>query len=245
MPTLTKEVWFYSGALRIDQPVSGYRAGNDALLLAASIKTNPGDKCLDLGTGSGVIPLLINHRQSSLKVTGVEKDADNFRLARENCEKHDNIEIVHGDILNLPHDWYLQFDQVVTNPPYFDDPKAVRMSDAKAPSFVSGNVNLKTWIEVMLKMLKPRGTGTLIVRANSLEKVLHALFGKAGKMRILPIQSFANQPAKRILVQFRKGVKSESAILPALVMHEAGSDEKFSPLAAKILCGEMPIDMDP
>jgi len=119
------------------------------------------------------------------------------------------------------------------------------MSDAKAPSFVGEGVDLKAWIGIMLKMLKPRGTGTLIVRADLLEKVAHALFKKAGKIRILPIHSFANQPAKRILVQFRKGVKSESAILPALVMHETGSDEKFSLLAAKILCGEMPIDMDP
>jgi len=81
MPTLTEEVWFYGGAVRIDQPVSGYRAGNDALLLAASVTAKLGDNCLDLGTGSGVIPLLVNFRHVGMKITGVEINVDQFRLA--------------------------------------------------------------------------------------------------------------------------------------------------------------------
>lgn len=243
MSGLSEEVWFYNGSVRVDQLKSGYRAGNDALLLVASIQAKPGQKCLDLGTGSGIVPMLINHRQPELKITSVENNASQIRLARENCEKHPNIEIVDRDLLNLPHAWHLQFDQVVSNPPFFDDGSSVRMSDAKAPSFVGDGTGLGTWIEIMLKMLKPRGTGTLIVRADSLEKVLYALFGKAGKIRILPIHSFADHPAKRILVQFRKGVKSESAILPALIMHDVDAETKFTARAEKILCGELPIDM--
>lgn len=243
MPALTEDVRFYGGAVRADQPKAGYRAGNDALLLAASLNAKPGEKCLEFGTGSGAVLLLVNHRLPDCHFTGVENNPEQFALAHENTDTHDNIEIVESDIADLPESWHLQFDQVFANPPFFDDSTAVRMSDVKAPSFVNGDTRLDDWIAVMLKTLKPCGIGTLIARADSLEKVLHALFGKAGRLRILPIHSFAHEPAKRILVQFRKGVKSESAILPPLVMHDEAGEGRFAPHADKILCGELPIDM--
>jgi tRNA1(Val) A37 N6-methylase TrmN6 len=243
LPALASDVRFYGGKVRADQPKSGYRAGNDALLLAASLSAKPREKCLELGTGSGIVLLLADHRLTDCQFTGVENNPEQAALALKNTKSHGNIEIVEADIVDLPNSRHLQFDQVFTNPPFFDDPDAVRMSDAKAPSFVNGEAGLEDWIGVMLKMLKPRGIGTLILRADSLEKALHALFGKAGRLRILPIHSFADAPAKRILVQFRKGVKSESAILPSLVMHDGNGEGRFSARAEKILCGEMPIDM--
>ena len=243
MPALATEVLYYGGKVRADQPETGYRAGNDALLLAAGLSAKPGQKCLELGTGSGVVLLLANHRMSDCQFTGIENNQEQLRLARENTKTYDNIDIVDGDITNLPKSWHLQFDQVFANPPFFDDLEAVRMSEAKAPSFVNGAAGLDVWIEVMLKMLKPRGVGTLILRADSLEKALNALYGKVGRIRILPIHSFADQPAKRILVQFRKGVKSESALLPPLIMHEQEGEGRFSARSEQILCGELPIDM--
>jgi len=87
-------------------------------------------------------------------------------------------------------------------------------------------------------MLKPRGIGTLIYRADGLEKVLTALSGKAGRLKILPIQPFADQPAGRVIIQFRKGVKSETTLLPALVLHEKDSGEKFTPRATQIINGD-------
>ncbi|NNC37466.1 MAG: methyltransferase domain-containing protein [Acidimicrobiales bacterium] len=244
MRVLNQDVRFYKGAVRADQPANGYRAGNDALLLAASIRAKPGQKCLELGTGSGVVPLLVNHKWPDLELIGIEKNNEMVRLARENTKSHDNIAIVESDILELPKSWHLQYDQVFANPPFFDDFGAVRMSPAKAPSFVNDDVGLEDWIAVMLKMLKPRGIGTLIARADSLEKICHSLYGKAGRLRTLPIHSYADAPAKRVLVQFRKGVKSESTILPPLVMHDDGGNDRFSAQAEKILCGELPIDMN-
>lgn len=244
MSALNSEVLFYGGVVRADQPISGYRAGNDALLLAASINARSGEKCLELGTGSGVVLLLANHLTPDCHFTGVENSTSQIALAIENTKDHETIKIVESNITDLPKSWHLQFDQVFANPPFFDDADSVRMSTAKAPSFINEATGLADWIAVMLKMLKPRGTGTIITRADSLEKILHSLFGKAGRLRILPIHSFVDAPAKRILMQFRKGVKSESAILPPLVMHDKIGEGRFTEQAAKILCGEMPIDMN-
>lgn len=239
------EVWFFDGLVRVDQPLSGYRAGTDAILLAASLAARAGMKFLELGCGSAVVTLLANYRLPGCEFTAVERDVDMLALARHNSRPHDNISVEDADVANLPKDWHLQFDQVFANPPFFDERSAVRMSEQKAPAFVADDATLAVWISAMLKVLKPRGTGTLIVRADALEKVLHALFGKAGNIRILPIHSYIDEPAKRIIVQFRTGVKSESALLPPLILHDRDGTQKYNTIANRILCGELRINMRP
>jgi len=237
------DVKFFDGQVSVHQPSEGYRAGTDAILLASSLSAKSGEKILELGCGTGVVMLLANHHLPNCQYTGLEKSQDMLALSRSNTEHADNIDIAEGSIRRIPKDWHLQYDQVVANPPYFDNRHAVHMSDAKESSFVNKGLTLDNWIGAMLLALKPRGVGTLIYRADGLEKICCALTGKsgegkAGRLRIQPIHSYSDTPAKRIIVQFRKSVKSESALLPALVMHERGTEEKYAPAAAKILTGK-------
>ena len=232
------EVKFFGGQVSVTQPGEGYRAGTDAILLASSLNAQAGDKILELGCGTGVVMLLATHHLPDCSFTGLEKSEDMLALANANTKDHDNIDIVSGSIRRIPHDWHLQYDQLVANPPFFDNRRAVRMSAGKEPSFVNKGLTLDDWLGAMLICLKPRGVGTLIYRADGLEKICAALLGKAGRLRILPIHSYADEPAKRIIVQFRKGLKSESALLPALVMHERGGAKRYAPEVAKILSGK-------
>lgn len=241
MPNL--DVKFFDGQVSVHQPSEGYRAGTDAILLASSLDAKPSEQILELGCGTGVVMLLANHHLPKCHFTGLEKSNDMLTLSRSNTQHAGNIDIVEGSIRKIPKDWHLRFDQVVANPPYFDNRRAVRMSGAKETSFVNKGLTLDDWIGAILLTLKPRGIGTLIYRADGLEKICCALSGKAGRLRILPIHSYSDTPAKRIIVQFRKSVKSESALLPALVMHERAkenqtSEEKYAPEAAKILTGK-------
>ncbi|PHQ66247.1 MAG: methyltransferase [Robiginitomaculum sp.] len=241
MPYL--DVKFFDGQVSVDQPSEGYRAGTDAILLASSLDAKPGEHILELGCGTGVVMLLANHHLPHCQFTGLEKSQDMLALSRSNTENADTIAIVEGSIRRIPKDWHLKYDQVVANPPYFDNRQAVRMSDAKESAFVNKGLTLDDWIGAMLLALKPRGIGTLIYRADGLEKICCALAGKAGRLRIQPIHSYSDTPAKRIIVQFRKSVKSESALLPGLVMHERAKEnqrsaEKYAPEAAKILTGK-------
>lgn len=238
------DVRFYKGQIRADQPRVGYRAGTDAALLAASINAKDGSKILELGCGTGIVLLMADYRlKGGGEYAGLENNLQMLELARFNTGKHENIEINEGTVAEIPKSWHLQFDQVITNPPYFENPDAVRMSTAKAPSFVS-DTSLEDWIGAMLKTLKPRGYGTIIYRADGLEKILHALHGQAGQIRILSTHSYEDEPAKRVLVRFRKGVKSESAILPPLILHDRDGESRYTEKATQILCGELPINMD-
>jgi len=232
------DVKFFGGQISVHQPSEGYRAGTDAILLASSLDAKSGAHILELGCGTGVVMLLANHHMPECQFTGLEKSQDMLALSRSNTEHADNIDIVEGSIRRIPKDWHLRFEQVVANPPYFDNRKAVRMSDAKESSFVNKGLTLDDWIGAMLLALKPRGIGTLIYRADGLEKICTALASKAGRLRILPIHSYADTPAKRVIVQFRKSVKSESALLPALVMHERSGAEKYALEITKILSGK-------
>jgi len=237
------DVKFFDGQVSVHQPSEGYRAGTDAILLASSLDAKLGEKILELGCGTGVVMLLANHHLPHCQFTGLEKSQDMLALSRSNTKHADNIDIAEGSIRRIPKDWHLRFDQVVANPPYFDNRRAIRMSDAKEASFVNKGLTLDDWIAAMLLALKPRGIGTLIYRADGLEKICTALAGKVGRLRILPIHSYADEPAKRIIVQFRKSVKSESALLPALVMHERATEnqkstEKYAPKAKEILTGK-------
>lgn len=236
MPAL--DVKFFGGQVSVTQPDAGYRAGTDAILLAASLDASQGDTILELGCGTGVVMLLAAHHLPDVRFTGLEKSQDMLALSRQNTAGHDNLDIVSGSIRNIPHDWHLQYDQVVANPPYFDNRRAVRMSKDKEASFVNKGLTLDDWLGAMLVCLKPRGIGTLIYRADGLEKICASLADKAGRLRILPIHSYVDEPAKRIIVQFRKSVKSESALLPALVMHERGGTDRYAPEATKILSGK-------
>lgn len=232
------EVQYFGGQVTAFQPKTGYRAGTDAVLLAASLSGKSGEHFLELGAGSGAVSLLAAHHNPDCRFSGLETNKAMLALSRKNTQAHNNIEIFEGSIGTIPKDWHLKFDHVFANPPYFDERKSVRMSEAKSPSFVNTEtLELADWIGAMLLALKPRGFGTLIYRADGVEKVLAALAGKAGRLRILPIHSFADEPAKRIILQFRKGVKSESALLPALVLHERDGDEKFTPEVMAIING--------
>ncbi len=236
MPHL--DVTFFDGLVSVKQPNQGYRAGTDAILLASGLQAKADEHILELGCGTGVVMLLANHHLSACKFTGLEKSKDMLDLSRSNTEHADNIDIQEGSIRRIPKEWHLKFDQVVANPPYFDNRRAIRMSDAKETSFVNKGLTLDDWIGAMLLALKPRGVGTLIYRADGLEKICCALANQAGRLRILPIHSYVDTPAKRIIVQFRKSVKSESTLLPAVVMHERGTKEKYTPEVEKILTGK-------
>ncbi len=237
-------VHFFDGAVIAAQPKTGYRAGTDAILLAASIKAGKGERVLELGCGTAVVMMLAAYHNPSAHFTGLEKSGDMLSLARANSENIANIEIVKGSIRQIPHDWHLKFDQLMANPPFFDDRAAVRMSKAKAPSFVNKQgLGIEDWLAAMLICLKPRGYGTLIYRADGIEKVCSHLSGKAGEIRILPIHSYARAPAKRILLRFRKGVKSKSTLLPPLIMHKRESRQRYSPEAMAFLQGKKRIDL--
>ena len=107
-------------AVKVTQPVDGYRVGSDAVLLAASIGTMTG-RVLDLGAGVGGVCLCLAQRLVELQVTAVEKNADMAALCNENATQNglqNRIRVLTADIREMPPVLAGSFDHVVSNPPY-------------------------------------------------------------------------------------------------------------------------------
>ncbi len=235
------ETTLLGGRVRVRQPARGYRAGMDAALLAASVAPKAGDRLIEAGCGVGGVLLQLAARNPDLDVTGLERDPFAHELARHNIEDNGmagRARVLHGDVaagfraLDLP-----LFDWAITNPPYFDDPNAMRApADEKRGAWIADH-GLKTWAHFLLKSVREGGRIVIIHRADRLDDILSLLAPKAGSFSIRPVHSFADEPAKRVLVQAIKTGKAPLRLLPPLVLHPR-TGPKHTPEAEAILRGE-------
>ena len=129
------------------------------------------------------------------------------------------------------------FDAVLANPPYFDDPNALRGPDpAKRGAWIADG-GLGVWLTFLVRAVRDGGSITLIHRADRLADILGLLAPKAGSLQIRPVQPFADSPAKRVIVRAVKTGKAPLRLLPALVLH--GRDgARHTAEAEAILRGE-------
>jgi tRNA1(Val) A37 N6-methylase TrmN6 len=126
---------------------------------------------------------------------------------------------------------------MMSNPPFFDDPKALRAPSPEKTGAWMADAGLSAWTAFALKAVREGGSITLIHRADRLADILSLLAPKAGSFRIRPVQPFADTPAKRVLVRAVKTGKAPLVLLPPLVMHERGGGQ-HSAQAEAILRGE-------
>lgn len=243
-PAVTDDA-FLGDRLRILQPHTGYRAGIDAVLLAASIPCTfpiPRD-VLDSGAGVGTVGLCVAHRCPQARVTLVEREPALIELAQRNIDRNrlaSRVSIVAGDITapalkpdapSLPLE---SFDHVLANPPYHDEGDGTQAHDAlKRTSHAMHPSALEAWVRFAARMARPRGTFTLIHKAEALSSVLSALHGRFGGLTVTPIHSYASKPAIRILVTGVKGSNAPLVLNSPLILHEA--DGGFTPNVSLIL----------
>ena len=201
------------GKIVLKQPVKGYRAGLDAVLLATSLSARPGEQILEAGSGAGTALLCAAGRLPEALFTGLEKDEDMVCLARENSllnnlsqRVHIHQGSVHEDPSSLLQSVFpaKYFDQSFLNPPFYADHEYKEdMHQKKKQAFGLGKTPLKTWIDFCLRSIKPKGRLTLIHRADRLDKIIATLSNHAGDIRVLPVHAYADKPAIRVLVGSR------------------------------------------
>jgi len=233
------------GRIRLLQPVRGYRAGMDAGLLAAACDAGPGERALEAGCGAGAALLGAAARRPEASFLGVERDPHAAALARRNIALNglaDRVEVLEADVgagfaaLELA-----PFDAVFANPPYFDDPAALRAPAPERRAAWIADHGLGGWIAFLLKAVREGGTITLIHRADRLGDMLAGLAPKSGSIQIRPVHPFADAPAKRVLVRAVKTGRAPLRLLPPLILH-ARDGGKHSPAAEAILRGEAALD---
>ena len=227
------------GRVRLRQPAKGYRAGMDAALLAAAVAAAPGERVIEAGCGAGAVLMQIAARCPGVALTGLERDPAMAALARENATLNGaDAQIVEGDVaagfraLDLP-----LFDRAVSNPPFFDDPVALRApAEGKRGAWMADD-GLKAWTTFLLKSVREGGRIAVIHRADRLADLLALLGETAGSFAVRGIHPYTDEPAKRVLVQAIKTGKAPLRLLPPLVLHDR-SGAKHTAEAEAILRGE-------
>ncbi len=225
------------GRIKIVQPLEGYRAGIDPIFLAACIHPKPQEKILDVGAGVGTASLALGVRCPHAKVMGLEIQPDLVELAATNIKANqltEQVEIIEGDLLSPPPVFKLHsFDQVMTNPPYYEDS---RTQSSPIPGKAQANtetIDLGQWLKLCLEMLKSKGTFTMIHRAERLPEILIHLENKVGNLIVYPLWVGSNKAARRVIIQGRKGMGGELRLASGMMLH--GGSEKYTPEAEGIL----------
>ncbi len=233
------------GRLRLRQPARGYRAGMDAALLAAACGARPGERVLEAGCGPGGALLAAAWRAPEADFVGVERDPEALDLARQNIALNglqDRVEAMAGDVQAPFKTLGLAvFARVMANPPFFDDPAALKAPDPAKTGAWMADGGLAAWAGFLIKAVREGGQILIIHRADRLADILSLLAPKAGSFRIRPIHPFADEPAKRVLVQATKTGKAPLVLLPPLVLHD-GEGGKHTANVEAILRGEAALD---
>jgi tRNA1(Val) A37 N6-methylase TrmN6 len=227
------------GRVHFRQPARGYRVAIDPVLLAAAVPAGEGDTVLDAGAGSGAASLCLATRVPGCRVVGLEIQPNLHRLASDNATQNGldrQVETIRGDLGCPPPGLAgIRFDHVMTNPPYLAaavaTPSPVR--ERELASLEQG-LDLADWLAGCLCPLKLGGTLTMIHRADRLAEVFAAIDDRLGELVVFPLWPRGDgRPAKRILVQGRKGSRAPLILVPGLVLHD--DDGGFSPVAEAIL----------
>ncbi|MGR3503177.1 tRNA1(Val) (adenine(37)-N6)-methyltransferase [Pseudaestuariivita sp.] len=216
---------FLGGRLHLWQPMKGYRAGVDPVLLAASVEARAGQTVLDLGCGVGAIALCLHTRVPGLALAGVERQESYATLARRNAEEAGaEMQVWPGCLAALPEELKAQrFDHVVMNPPYYRPEDVTQARDAGKAAAFAEDLPLETWCKAAHKRLKPGGWLWMVLRAERLQDAFVALGAGWGRITVRPVAPRLHRPAKLVLIRARHGGRADPVLLAPLVLHAGDS----------------------
>ena len=152
------------------QDRSAMKVGTDAMLLGSFIESNQKGNCLEIGTGTGVISLMIVQRSPEIKITALDIDFESIEEAIQNFTNSpwkDRIEGVLGDFLDFSTSE--KFDLIVSNPPYFEN-GLLNESKRKASTRHEASLPLIHLFEKSMNLLTEKGVFVLIIPAQSAQK---------------------------------------------------------------------------
>lgn len=226
--------------ITLHQPVNGYRVAIDPVILAAAVPAKPGEQVLDVGCGTGAAALCLAARVPDVAIAGLEIQSEMIRYALRNVTANDvkaRVQIMQGDISSPPLEIQDRiFDHVMTNPPFMAEGSGNPPPDpVRAMATVEGAQGIEPWIAFPASILKHKGTLTMIHRADRLADILSLMSGRFGDIRVYPLWPGpeADKPAKRVMVQARKGINAPLTLLPGMVLHR--EDGSYTPEAEAVL----------
>lgn len=219
------------GQLKVLQKKQGFRFAIDAVLLAHFVRTKAGWQICDLGTGTGVIPLLLHARTAGLSIDAVELQPQMADMAHRSMLLNDlaHIRIHQADLKALPGSWSDRFDLITCNPPYF--PVGCGKLNPLPEIALARHEIACTLEDIVLsaaRVLKSNGRLCIIHRASRLAELLtlcqqHRLTPR----RLRLVHPTAEDAANLVLVEAVKGAQPDLRVEAPLVIYTA--PHQYSP----------------
>lgn len=206
---------------KIIQKKKGYRFSMDSLLLAEFVNLDGVKKAMDLGTGSGIIAILLAKRSAGLEVTGVELQDNLFDLAKRNIELSslsDRVEIIKEDIRMLKNRFEGEsFDLIASNPPYYPSGKG-RIGPNRERTMARHEVavTMTDIIEASSYLLRGGGRVVVIYPAGRLKEAI----SKMHKYSVGPrrVRKVYTSEAEVVLIEGERGYEGELLEEPPLYL---------------------------
>lgn len=203
--------------LKIIQNKDGFCFGIDSVLLSDFAKNIKKDSMvLDLGTGTGIIPILLCGKTKLKKVTGIELQEEVAKMAKKSIKLNnleDKFNVINENILNLNKIYENQtFDVIVSNPPYKKkDTGITNENEKKIISRHEISASLEGFIKISKDLLKDKGEFYMVHRPERLVDIFELMRKYKIEPKILKmVYSYKNKEPKLILI---KGVKNAKPFL--------------------------------
>ena len=200
--------------------------GMDAVLLSGFAKAKAGARVLDLGTGNGIIPILMAAKTEAEHLTGLEIQPESVDMAKRSVLLNDlpeRVSIVEGDIKSASGLFGAAvFDVVTCNPPYMPGQHGLVNSDqAKALARHEIACTFEDVAREAGKLLRPGGTFYLVHRPFRLAEIISALLTyKLEPKRMRLVYPFVDQEPNMVLLEACRGGNSRMRVEPPLIVYK-------------------------
>ncbi len=222
---------------RIIQKKNGFCFGMDAVLLSGFARVKAGETAVDLGTGTGIIPILLEAKTEGEHFTGLEIQEEFAGMAARSVRLNrleDRVEIVQGDIREASRLFgKASFDVVTSNPPYMNDSHGLKNPDL--PKAIARHEVLCTLEDVVREaalLLKPGGRFYMVHRPHRLAEIISVLKDhRLEPKRMKLVHPFADKDANMVLIEAVRGGRSMMKVeAPVIVYKEPGvyTDEIYT-----------------
>ncbi|MBW1972924.1 MAG: methyltransferase [Deltaproteobacteria bacterium] len=215
----------YNGCLTVIQKKEGYRYSIDAFLLASFVKIRKNERIIELGTGCGIISLLLALKEKRARIVAVEIQKNLFELAKKNVQinKLDNIiDLLNIDLRDLPTIFPPDsFDLVISNPPYRKlNSGRINPDPEKAIARHELFVSVSDITKIAKYLLKKRGKVFFIFPAIRFSAISKAMVENSIiPSRLRSVHSYKDENATLILIEGRKEGGEGMVIQPPLIIY--------------------------
>ena len=214
------------GGLELIQDPEKFCFGVDAVFLSDFVRVRPGESVLDLGTGNGIIPVLLSAKTEARHITGLEIQADTAEMARRSVAHNhleDRIDIVTGDIKEAAELFRPAFcDVITTNPPYMLADHGIRNpDDAKAVARHEILCTLDDILRESMRLMQDKSRFYMIHRPFRLTEIMIKMHEyKIEPKRIRFIHPYIDKEPTMVLIEGVRGAKPRVTVEPPLIIFD-------------------------